>query len=125
MAEGGEQPTSTASCTSGSLGRKKNAKSVVWDYFGIRLEHGGLPIRGEEQKLICRSCGKVVLAKGGNTTNLLTHLKDHHPQLHVQPGKMWQASLTEVAFTTTDRLGASDKIQCEISSSKRSSGYIR
>ena len=75
-----------------NLARKKHAKSVVWDYFGIRVgEDGlpvpgedGLPVPGEEQKPVCRSCGKVVLAKGGNTTNLLTHLRDHHPQLHVE-----------------------------------------
>lgn len=92
------------------LTRKKNAKSVVWDYFGIRVGEDGLPVPGEEQKPVCRSCGKVVLAKGGNTTNLLlTHLRDHHPQLHVEAtrvlsrnpvvaeaGKKCQASLDEV-----------------------------
>ena len=66
------------------LTRKKNAKSVVWDYFGIHVGEDGLPVPGEEQKAVCRSCGKAVLAKGGNTTNLLTHLRDHHPQLHVE-----------------------------------------
>jgi len=39
---------------------------------------------GEEQKPVCRSCGKVVLAQGGSTTNLLMRLRDHHPQLHVE-----------------------------------------
>ena len=103
----GAQPTT--SYPSGSLSRKKNTKSVIWDYFGIRIGDGGIPVRGEEQKPVCRSCGKVVLAKGGNTTNLFTHLRDHHPQLHVeatrvlsskatavQSCKMRQASLTEV-----------------------------
>ena len=92
-----------------NLARKKHAKSVVWDYFGIRVGEDGLPVPGEEQKPVCRSCGKVVLAKGGNTTNLLTHLRDHHPQLHVEAtralsknpavaeaGKKRQASLVEV-----------------------------
>jgi len=63
----------------------------------------------EEQKPVCRFCGKAVLAKGGNTTNLLTHLRDHHPQLHVEATrvlsrnpvvaeacKICQASLDEV-----------------------------
>ena len=92
-----------------NLARKKHAKSVVWDYFGIRVGEDGLPVPGEEQKPVCRSCGKVVLAKGGNTTNLLTHLRDHHPQLHAEAtqafsrnpavaeaGKKRQASLVEV-----------------------------
>ena len=67
-----------------NLTRKKHAKSVVWDYFGIHVGEDGLPVPGEEKKPVCRSCGKVVLAKGGNTTNLLTHLRDHHPQLRVE-----------------------------------------
>ena len=92
-----------------NIARKKYPKSVVWDYFGIRVGEDSLTVHGEEQEPVCRSCGKVVLAKGGNTTNLLTHLRDHHPQLHVETtralsgnpavaeaGKKCQASLVEV-----------------------------
>ena len=48
---------------------RRPCKSVVWDYFRIRVGEDDLPVPGEEQ--FCRSCGKVVLAKGGNTTNLI------------------------------------------------------
>ena len=33
-------------------------------------------------KPICRTCGKGVLAKGSNTTNLFQHLREHHPQIY-------------------------------------------
>ena len=85
---------------------KRHAKSAVWDYFGIRVGKDGLPVHGEEQKPVCRSCGKVVLAKGGSTMNELTHLRDHHSQLRVDAtqalsrnpavAEAGQASLVEV-----------------------------
>lgn len=40
--------------------QKKNAKSVVWEYFGIRAGEDGLhTIPGEKQKC-CKSCEKAV-----------------------------------------------------------------
>ena len=38
----------------------------------------------EEERPICRTCKKAVPAEGGNTSNLLTHLRDHHPDLHAE-----------------------------------------
>ena len=37
--------------------------------------------------MICRLCKKLVSAKGGNTSNLLSHLKVHHPQRHLEVKK--------------------------------------
>ena len=34
--------------------------------------------------MICRLCKKSVSVKGGNTSNLLSHLKVHHPHLEVK-----------------------------------------
>ena len=31
-----------------------------------------------------RACNKTVLIKGGNTSNMLTHLHDHHPELYAE-----------------------------------------
>ena len=42
-------------------------------------------VRGETASFpLCRTCGKKISAKGGNTTNLLAHLRDNHPILYVQ-----------------------------------------
>ena len=57
-----------------SVVKKRNTTRVVWDYFGLRANPDGSVVQGEADYPVCRSCGKSVLAKGGNTMNLLTHL---------------------------------------------------
>ena len=64
------------------LVKKPNCKSVVWTYFGLEADDMGIPLRDKEDSPICKTCKKAVLAKGGNTSNLLTHLHDHHPDLY-------------------------------------------
>ena len=64
------------------LVKKPNCKSVVWTYFGLEADDMGIPLRDKEDSPICKTCKKAVLAKGGNTSNLLTHLRDHHPDLY-------------------------------------------
>ena len=63
--------------------KKPNSKSVVWNYFGLKANEYGI-ILPEEERPICRTCKKAVPAKGGNTSNLLTHLRDHHPDPHAE-----------------------------------------
>ena len=42
-------------------------------------------VRGKTASFpLCRTCGKKISAKGGNTTNLLAHLRDNHLILYVQ-----------------------------------------
>ena len=64
------------------LVRKKNTKSSVWHNFGMMATEDGREIEKEQEKPICRTCGKGVLAKGSNTTNLFQHLREHHPQIY-------------------------------------------
>ena len=64
------------------LVRKKNTKSSVWHNFGMMATEDGRVIEKEQDKPICRTCGKGVLAKGSNTTNLFQHLREHHPQIY-------------------------------------------
>ncbi|XP_071373631.1 E3 SUMO-protein ligase ZBED1-like isoform X1 [Centroberyx affinis] len=45
-------------------------------YFGLKADERGQPLNTGEA--ICRLCRKIVLAKGGNTTNLRSHLKRRH-----------------------------------------------
>ena len=61
---------------------KSSTKSVVWDFFGLELGKDGKPI--DDGSPICRSYRKRVLAKHGNTSNLLAHLRTNHPALHSQ-----------------------------------------
>lgn len=55
---------------------KPRSKSIVWLYFGLKADEKGRPLNTGEA--VCRLCRKIVLAKGGNTTNLRSHLKRRH-----------------------------------------------
>ncbi|KAM9857662.1 uncharacterized protein ACBR49_001273 [Aulostomus maculatus] len=55
---------------------KPRSKSTVWLYFGLKADEKGQPLNSGEA--ICRLCRKIVLAKGGNTTNLRSHLRRRH-----------------------------------------------
>ena len=61
---------------------KSGTKSLVWDYFGLQLGADGKPV--DDGSAVCRSCRKRVLAKHGNTSNLLAHLRTNHPAVHSQ-----------------------------------------
>ena len=60
---------------------KKNAKSVVWVYFGLTADEKGVPVPSEEHRPVCRTCKKAMMCKGGNITNLSAHLRDTNPEL--------------------------------------------
>ncbi|XP_035377165.1 uncharacterized protein LOC113592278 isoform X1 [Electrophorus electricus] len=54
----------------------RKVKSAVWKYFGYpRDTEGSVKCDGFP---ICKLCQKKVSAKGGNTTNMFTHLRDYH-----------------------------------------------
>ncbi|KAJ8290046.1 hypothetical protein GJAV_G00008120 [Gymnothorax javanicus] len=60
-----------------SLVSKKGANSPVWQCFGFLGDENGKPRNMDSP--ICKLCMKAVLAKGGNTSNLRTHLMKKHP----------------------------------------------
>ena len=64
--------------------RKPRAVSVAWDYFGLKTNKNGTIVVTEEQKPVCQTCHRSVPAKGGNTSNLMAHLKEHHPELYAE-----------------------------------------
>ena len=64
--------------------KKRNTKSAVWQNFGLMATEDGKINEKEQDKPICRSCGKGVLAKGSNTTNLFQHLREHHPLTYAE-----------------------------------------
>ena len=89
MAAGGVSvPTSSTSsvvvCGGIVLLKKRNTSSVVWDYFGLKAVSDGRVVSSKSQVPVYRLCGKSVPAKGGNTTNLLTHLRDSHPNVYAE-----------------------------------------
>ena len=61
---------------------KKRVVSPVWDYFGLRVDDEGKVI--DDGVTVCRRCNSNVRASGGNTSNLLSHLRTHHPSQYTQ-----------------------------------------
>ena len=54
-----------------------NTTSSVWKYFALEVDEKG-KVKNDEE-VVCRLCSKAVVAKGSNTSNLIAHLRVHHP----------------------------------------------
>nr|XP_028557489.1 nucleolar protein 9 isoform X2 [Podarcis muralis]XP_028557490.1 nucleolar protein 9 isoform X2 [Podarcis muralis]XP_028557491.1 nucleolar protein 9 isoform X2 [Podarcis muralis] len=57
---------------------KPKTKSPVWMHFGLPADESDRLV--VHNIAICKICLHSVSVKGGNTTNLTSHLKLHHPQ---------------------------------------------
>ena len=90
--------------------KKKNTKSSVWQLFSLLATENGKVVEKEQDRPICRTCGKRVQAKASNTTNLFQHLREHHPMIYaeVAPKKLpkrGESSQTSTSNTTQVTLG--------------------
>lgn len=47
-------------------------RSKIWLFF-----------KKMNNKGVCNKCKKSFEAKGGNTSNLISHLRSHHPNIHL------------------------------------------
>jgi len=56
---------------------KKNTHSPVWAFFGLKKDH-----EDNDETVICCLYYTIVLVRGGNATNLFSHLKIHHAKEH-------------------------------------------
>ena len=68
---------------------KTGTKSKAWDYFGLQKGEDGKPL--DDGCTICRTCRGRIKVKYGNTSNLLSHLKSHHPSLYQEAMKSGKA----------------------------------
>ena len=50
----------------------------MWTLFGFKADSKGQPV--DENKPICQLCQHTIAVKGGNTSNLFSDLKNHHPK---------------------------------------------
>lgn len=59
-------------------------RSAVWEHYGFPVNYSS---RGERQvdrtKTICRHCSTEIGYAAGNTSNMTTHLKRHHPNVDI------------------------------------------
>ena len=56
---------------------KRKVVSPVWDHFGQHVDSEG-KVLDSDTAVCCRYCSNV-RGSGGNTSNLLSHLRVHHP----------------------------------------------
>ncbi|KAJ8354691.1 hypothetical protein SKAU_G00222580 [Synaphobranchus kaupii] len=80
-----------------SLVSKKGTNSPIWQSFGFVGDENGKPI--DTDNPICKLCMRSVSARGGNTSNLRTHLIKNHP--HYASVLQSAASLPKFPQTTT------------------------
>ncbi len=87
-----------------SLLKKSNSRSEIWNYFRFLPDETGKPI--DDGKPICRECLQRIQAKGGNTSNLIKHLR-MHPTSFTEYTKVCGTYLTfifeDVLFNITVR----------------------
>lgn len=57
------------------------AKSDVWRHFGLKKRKSDSTI--VEGIAVCHHCNMTPKTSGGGTTNLVTHLRRHHPSINV------------------------------------------
>ena len=74
----GDDGKDASSSNDDKLIEKQKPKSVVWSFFGYKPNANGKPM--DESKSVCKICCGEVAVKGGNTTNLFSHLKHRHPK---------------------------------------------
>ncbi|XP_063955358.1 E3 SUMO-protein ligase ZBED1-like [Lytechinus pictus] len=77
---------------------KKGATSPVWVHFGFKCGEDGKVINPD--KATCRICGRDCAAKGGNTSNLMSHLKSKHPK---QASELRQPKRTPSTASTSQQ----------------------
>uniref|UniRef100_A0A1X7UPQ4 BED-type domain-containing protein n=1 Tax=Amphimedon queenslandica TaxID=400682 RepID=A0A1X7UPQ4_AMPQE len=73
---GSTTTTSSDEVLSARLLPKPGTKSAIWQYFGVKANEDGEVL--DDGKAFCRLCSRGVIARSGNTSNLMAHLCNNH-----------------------------------------------
>jgi len=93
---------------------KKGTTSYVWNFFGVKND--------DENTAVCRLCQKPVLAWGGNTSNLSSHLRNHHTKEYAAVTKAKESKKKKPGESSNKQVTlpvAIERMQPYPSSSKR------
>ena len=74
---------------------KPNTTSPVWKYFALECDEQGH--FKSKDTIICRLCSSEVIAKGGNTSNLQSHLRVYHPSHYAELPKKVQGEKDKIS----------------------------
>ena len=59
-------------------------RSVVWEHFGFPVNYNGDCQQVVDKiSTICRLCSLPIDYSSGNTSNMTTHLRRHHPKVPI------------------------------------------
>lgn len=58
-------------------------RSPVWEHFAFPVKYNQGQRVVDKTKAVCRHCSSEIGYVSGNTSNLLTHLKRHHPHVNI------------------------------------------
>lgn len=58
-------------------------KSPVWDHFGFPVNYSNGQRQVDRTKATCRHCSTEIGYVAGSTSNFITHLKRHHPNVNI------------------------------------------
>ena len=81
-----------------NLVAKKGTTSYVWNFFGVKKDDDK-----EKDTAICRLCFKSVLARGGNTSNLTSHLWNHHAKEYAAVTKAKESKRKKLTPECSDK----------------------
>ena len=92
-----EEPTSSS--TSGLL-PKSHTKSAAWQYFGLKSKDGKVI---DDEQVFCKICNRGIMAKNGNTSNLMAYLCNNHKCAFSQIRTSPRPSTNKKQATTHDQ----------------------
>ena len=62
-------------------------RSAVWGHFGFGVTYEAGKKIVDKSATVCKHCSTRVIYAAGNTSNMLTHMKRHHPTLSLDSTK--------------------------------------
>lgn len=74
-------------------------RSPVWEHFGFPVHINEGQRQVDKSRAVCRHCHTEIGYAAGNTTNLLTHLKRHHPTVKIMATRR-KSSVVQTQITS-------------------------
>ena len=102
---------------------KAKTTSPVWWFFGFEAGGDGNP--KNEELAVCRIASecrkKTVMVRGGNTSNLLSHLRNHHPKEFMEVNQARKGKGAQMATKSSKgQASVADLIEREVKSERSS-----
>ena len=80
-----------------AISAKAKHTSPLWKHFALEIDKKG-KVKNDEE-VVCWLCSKEVIAKGSNTSNLISHLHLHHPLQYIDYQKIQEEKSEKVSKT--------------------------